>query len=57
MLNEDHKEEVVHTTEGTPRWLGVAVVALAAVSLLALGSRLERHEPCARCATGSRQRQ
>ena len=27
----------MHTTEGTPRWLGVAVVALAAVSLLALG--------------------
>ena len=38
MFNEDHKEEVVHTTEGTPRWLGVAVVALAAVSLLALGA-------------------
>nr|HEV7954532.1 hypothetical protein [Candidatus Acidoferrales bacterium] len=37
MFNEDHKEEVVHTTEGTPRWMGVAVVALAAVSLLALG--------------------
>jgi chromosome segregation ATPase len=37
MLSEERKEEVVHTTEGTPRWMGAAIVALAAVSLLALG--------------------
>src|SRR5579862_7155556 len=36
MLNED-RQEVVQVTEGAPRWMGVAVVALAAVSLLALG--------------------
>lgn len=33
----DERQEVVQVNEGTPRWLGVAVVALAAVSLLALG--------------------
>lgn len=39
MLNvhNDHQEETVHTGEGTPRWLGVAVVVVAAVSLLSLG--------------------
>jgi len=37
MLNEERHEEVIHTTEGAPRWMGIAVVALAAVSLLALG--------------------
>lgn len=36
MLEERH-EETIHTSEGTPRWMGVAVVALAAVSLLSLG--------------------
>jgi hypothetical protein len=35
-MNEE-RQEVVQVNEGTPRWLGVAVVALAAVSLLALG--------------------
>lgn len=33
----DERNEVVQVNEGTPRWLGLAVVALAAVSLLALG--------------------
>lgn len=33
----EERQEVVQVNEGTPRWLGVAVVALAAVSLLALG--------------------
>jgi septal ring factor EnvC (AmiA/AmiB activator) len=33
----DERQEVVQVNEGTPRWLGIAVVALAAVSLLALG--------------------
>src|ERR1039458_6297889 len=37
MLTEERHEEVIHTSEGAPRWMGVAVVALAAVSLLALG--------------------
>jgi hypothetical protein len=37
MINEERHEEVVHTTESVPRWMGIAVVALAAVSLLALG--------------------
>lgn len=37
MMNEERHEEVIHTTEGAPRWMGIAVVALAAVSLLALG--------------------
>ena len=36
MLTES-REETVHTNEGTPRWMGIAVVALAAVSLLGLG--------------------
>src|SRR5690242_4438044 len=35
-MNEE-RQEVVQVNEGTPRWLGVAVVALAAVSLLGLG--------------------
>jgi chromosome segregation ATPase len=38
MLNEDRQEKIeVNEGTGTPRWLGIAVVALAAVSLLALG--------------------
>jgi hypothetical protein len=37
MINEERHEEVVHTTESVPRWMGIAVIALAAVSLLALG--------------------
>lgn len=36
MLNEERQEEAIQTSE-TPRWIGVAVVALAVVSLLALG--------------------
>jgi len=36
MITDSH-EETVHTNEGTPRWMGIAVVALAAVSLLGLG--------------------
>ncbi len=38
MLNEERQESIqVNEGTGTPRWLGIAVVALAAVSLLALG--------------------
>ncbi len=33
----DERQDIAVTTEGTPRWLGLAVVALAAVSLVALG--------------------
>jgi chromosome segregation ATPase len=36
MFNEEHNEEAIQTNS-TPRWIGVAVVALAVVSLLALG--------------------
>ena len=35
-MNED-REVLSPVTEGTPRWLGIAVVVLAGVSLLALG--------------------
>lgn len=31
------RQDITVTSEGTPRWLGLAVVALAAVSLVALG--------------------
>jgi hypothetical protein len=33
----EHKEEVGTQSEGTPRWVGLAVVVLAAVALVALG--------------------
>ncbi len=33
----EEREDFSSVTEGTPRWLGIAVVVLAAVSLLALG--------------------
>jgi hypothetical protein len=32
-----HEENTTTVTEGTPRWVGIAVVALAAVSLVSLG--------------------
>ena len=32
-----HDEAPISTMEGTPRWVGIAVVALAAVSLISLG--------------------
>jgi chromosome segregation ATPase len=35
-MSED-RQDIAVTSEGTPRWLGLAVVALAAVSLVALG--------------------
>lgn len=35
-MSED-RQDIAVTTEGTPRWLGLAVVGLAAVSLVALG--------------------
>jgi chromosome segregation ATPase len=35
-MNEE-RQDIVVTNEGTPRWLGLAIVALAAVSLVALG--------------------
>lgn len=31
------RDEILQTSEGTPRWLGLAVAVLAAVSLIALG--------------------
>ncbi len=34
-MNEN--QETVQVNDGTPRWLGVAIVALAVVSLIALG--------------------
>jgi len=37
MYTEDSHDESVRTETSTPRWVGVAVVALAVVSLLALG--------------------
>ena len=33
----EFQEPNVHTTEGTPRWIGLAIAALGAVSLLGLG--------------------
>jgi predicted nucleic acid-binding Zn-ribbon protein len=35
-MNEQ-RQDIAVTTEGTPRWLGLAIAALAAVSLVALG--------------------
>jgi chromosome segregation ATPase len=37
MNMSEERQDIAVTTEGTPRWLGLAVVALAAVSLVALG--------------------
>jgi len=37
MFNEERHQEAIQTSEHSPRWIGVAVISLAVVSLLALG--------------------
>jgi hypothetical protein len=36
-MGHDHDEVTTSGTEGTPRWVGIAVITLAAVSLVSLG--------------------
>jgi hypothetical protein len=37
LMGHDHDEVTTSGTEGTPRWVGIAVITLAAVSLVSLG--------------------
>ena len=40
----EFQEPIHHTTAETPRWVGLAVALLGGVSLIGIGTRLERHQ-------------